>query len=295
MGFSKQEYWSGLPYPSSGDLPYSGIKPVACSLTPFFLIFKLLAVFRALLEAWEACPYQTAGIGSSARLGFLRHLLHGHCFLSMSARLKTSRAAAWPRGLFELMRITTYPPQSLHVVNKSPQVSWRSNHIKKRGASGRKWPACDSPHPACCPAPHCPKPAPDLTGVGSRGSWAPWVLPQAELSQGQAAQGWHLKNSCKAPRARKRTGQSSRGWPSETCCLQSPWSLGPKEERKAEWEGRRLPPPEPGASREQRGKAPRLGPLCTCPSVSEQMWPQGPSSQRNPGSKGTQWTWGWYS
>ena len=27
MGFSRQEYWSGLPFPSSGDLPYPGIEP----------------------------------------------------------------------------------------------------------------------------------------------------------------------------------------------------------------------------------------------------------------------------
>ena len=25
--FSRQEYWSGLPFPSPGDLPYPGIKP----------------------------------------------------------------------------------------------------------------------------------------------------------------------------------------------------------------------------------------------------------------------------
>ena len=27
MGVSRQEYWSGLPFPSSGDLPDPGIKP----------------------------------------------------------------------------------------------------------------------------------------------------------------------------------------------------------------------------------------------------------------------------
>ena len=27
MGFSRQEYWSGLQFPSPGDLPDSGIKP----------------------------------------------------------------------------------------------------------------------------------------------------------------------------------------------------------------------------------------------------------------------------
>ena len=32
MGFSRQEYWSGLPCPPPGDLPNPGIEPV--SLTP---------------------------------------------------------------------------------------------------------------------------------------------------------------------------------------------------------------------------------------------------------------------
>ena len=29
MGFSRQEYWSGLPYPPPGDLPNAGIEPVS--------------------------------------------------------------------------------------------------------------------------------------------------------------------------------------------------------------------------------------------------------------------------
>ena len=29
MEFSRQEYWSRLPFPSSGDLPNPGIKPVS--------------------------------------------------------------------------------------------------------------------------------------------------------------------------------------------------------------------------------------------------------------------------
>ena len=27
MGFSRQEYWSGLPFRAPGDLPYPGIEP----------------------------------------------------------------------------------------------------------------------------------------------------------------------------------------------------------------------------------------------------------------------------
>jgi len=27
MGFSRQEYWNGLPFPPPGDPPYPGIEP----------------------------------------------------------------------------------------------------------------------------------------------------------------------------------------------------------------------------------------------------------------------------
>ena len=32
MGFSRQEYWSGVPFPSPGDLPNPGIKPESPAL-----------------------------------------------------------------------------------------------------------------------------------------------------------------------------------------------------------------------------------------------------------------------
>jgi len=36
MGFSMQEHWSGLPFPSSGDLPNSGIEPASPALAGRF-------------------------------------------------------------------------------------------------------------------------------------------------------------------------------------------------------------------------------------------------------------------
>ena len=36
MGFFRQEYWSGLPFPSSGDLPDPGIEPTFPSLADGF-------------------------------------------------------------------------------------------------------------------------------------------------------------------------------------------------------------------------------------------------------------------
>jgi len=32
MGFSRQKHWSGLPFPSPGDLPDPGIKPQSPAL-----------------------------------------------------------------------------------------------------------------------------------------------------------------------------------------------------------------------------------------------------------------------
>ena len=36
MGFSRQEYWSGLPFPSPGDLPNPGIEPTSPALAGGF-------------------------------------------------------------------------------------------------------------------------------------------------------------------------------------------------------------------------------------------------------------------
>ena len=38
MGFSRQEYWSGLPFPSPEDLPDPGIEPRSPSLSTKWMI-----------------------------------------------------------------------------------------------------------------------------------------------------------------------------------------------------------------------------------------------------------------
>ena len=40
MGFSRQEYWSGLPFPSPGDLPDPGIKPKSPALADRFFTIE---------------------------------------------------------------------------------------------------------------------------------------------------------------------------------------------------------------------------------------------------------------
>ena len=49
LGFSRQEYWSALPCPPSGDLPYSGNRPVPLQ-SP-----ALAGSFFISSTIWEAC------------------------------------------------------------------------------------------------------------------------------------------------------------------------------------------------------------------------------------------------
>ena len=50
MEFSRQEYWSGLPFPSPGDLPNPGIKPTSPA-SP-----ALAGGFFTTTTTWEALP-----------------------------------------------------------------------------------------------------------------------------------------------------------------------------------------------------------------------------------------------
>ena len=50
MGFSRQEYWSGLPCPSPGDLPNSEIAPMFLLSPVLAGRFFTLAPLRKLME-----------------------------------------------------------------------------------------------------------------------------------------------------------------------------------------------------------------------------------------------------
>ena len=63
VGFSRQEYWNGLPFPSSGDLPNPGIKPEPPALQADSL----------LSEPPGQTSYRDAGLKSKGR-NFPYHL-----------------------------------------------------------------------------------------------------------------------------------------------------------------------------------------------------------------------------
>ena len=51
MEFSRQEYWSGLPFPTPGDLPDPGIKPASLELP------ALVGGFFITSTTWKAQLY----------------------------------------------------------------------------------------------------------------------------------------------------------------------------------------------------------------------------------------------
>ena len=71
MGLSKQEYWSGLPFPSPGDLPNPGIKPGSPALQtdalpsePLHLLFTwgqtMLKVMKIMVTSFKNSQASTA-------------------------------------------------------------------------------------------------------------------------------------------------------------------------------------------------------------------------------------------
>ena len=88
MGFSRQEYWSGLPFPSPGDLPNLGIDP-ASLMSP-----ALAGSFFTVSATWEALPYE------SDKRGPHRHSQVGSFYLSdfssCASPLLTPLQSPWP-------------------------------------------------------------------------------------------------------------------------------------------------------------------------------------------------------
>ena len=58
ISFSRQEYWSGLPFPSPGDLPNPGIKPTSLA-SPALAgrFFTTSATWEVLLYIYIICIY----------------------------------------------------------------------------------------------------------------------------------------------------------------------------------------------------------------------------------------------
>ena len=64
MGFSRQEYWSGLPFPSPGDLPDPGIEPWSPTLEAGALTSEPPGKPHSNILAWKI-PWAEEPVGYS--------------------------------------------------------------------------------------------------------------------------------------------------------------------------------------------------------------------------------------
>ena len=96
--FSRQEYWSGLPFPSPGDLPNPGIEPWSPTLQadalpsePYYLTISEVKVAQSCLTLWDLMDYTVHGILQARILEWVAFAF--------------SRASSQPKDRTQLSRI----------------------------------------------------------------------------------------------------------------------------------------------------------------------------------------------
>ena len=136
MGFFRQEYWSGLPFPPPGDLPNPGIKPaspVSIALAGgFFFFFKPLSHLGSLgLKELKTKVLQC----------FFKYLFQLHKISTFSLARSTSSFFCW--SIFSSAAFLVFLPKSFlcfclsAVCRHSPPASalpsyhFPSSHFKK--------------------------------------------------------------------------------------------------------------------------------------------------------------------
>ena len=79
MEFSRQGYWSGLPFPSPGDLPDPGIKPGSPALQADSLLSEPLGkpiIWKNKYHIWKCCIIPSIIIQVPVLTGYLNAISH---------------------------------------------------------------------------------------------------------------------------------------------------------------------------------------------------------------------------
>ena len=139
MGFSRQEYWSGLPFPSPGDLPNPGIEPMS-------LMFPALAArFFTPSTTWEAFVYTYPLF-----FGFPSHLDHHRALSRVPCAVHLVLISYFIRRLSSSSRVylsipvsqsIPHPPVSIHLFSTSVSLCRRPgfNPLVRKISWRRKW------------------------------------------------------------------------------------------------------------------------------------------------------------
>ena len=73
MGFPRQEYWSGLPFPPPGDLPNPGIEPISPELADGFYTTE---------------PHQSTYLHSNEKISLYLAMFDRNKYITINQKLK---------------------------------------------------------------------------------------------------------------------------------------------------------------------------------------------------------------
>ena len=155
MGFSRQEYWSGLPFPPPGDLPDPVIKPTTV-MSP-----ALVGGFFTTSVAGKPC---TEALINRAREGTVVHSHRGH-------QLARKGGGRWGR-----LRVPFHRPQSLppRARGLRPRPGSDSAGRAKSAAGRLVQPPTSGPHGRCAAPGVLRQPGREGLGseAGASGDWS---------------------------------------------------------------------------------------------------------------------------
>ena len=106
-GFSRQEYWSGLPFLSPGDLPNSGIElQVSCIAVRRFTIWatrEAQMISESESEVAQSCPTLCDPVDCSLLASFVHGILHPRILEWVA--ISFSRGSSRPRDRTQVSHI----------------------------------------------------------------------------------------------------------------------------------------------------------------------------------------------
>ena len=97
VAFSRQEYWSGLPFPFPGNLPNPGVKPMSPALAGGFFATEPLGklyqlsecMLSSLSHVWLFATLWTIALQAPLSMGILQARILGWVAISFSNQLST--------------------------------------------------------------------------------------------------------------------------------------------------------------------------------------------------------------
>ena len=101
MEFFRQEYWSGLPVPSSGDLPNPGIEPMSLHCRQILYRLSHQGSPPNSVVTFERLPFDEPGLLSSLRVNVCTQVRQSHSTVDVGRahQRPLMDAACHPYGL----------------------------------------------------------------------------------------------------------------------------------------------------------------------------------------------------